>query len=63
MKKHSWIISFLIYLGTAYAMSFIAKDENGDNDYVMGLVAALGVYFGPWAAKKFHTKKETKPKT
>jgi len=58
MKKHSWVISLLIYLATAYAMSFIAKDENGDNDYVMGLICAVGVLISPWLVRKFHTKKE-----
>jgi len=63
MKKYSWIISFLIYLITAFLMSLVDGVEHIKDNALMGLVAALGVYFGPWAAKKFHTKKETKPKT
>lgn len=56
-KKHSWIISLLIYLATAYAMSFVFKDEKGNNDYVMGLICAVGVLLSPWVARKFDKKK------
>ena len=57
MKKHAWIVSIAIYLVTAYAMSFIALDENGNNDYVMGLICAVGVLLSPWIGRKIDNRK------
>jgi hypothetical protein len=60
MKKHSWIISLLFYLVTAYVMSFIGKEERGSNDYVFGLIASLGVLFAPWIGRKIDNRKSNK---
>lgn len=57
MKKYSWLISLLIYLFTAFLMSFLFKDEQGNNDYVMGLICAVGVLLSPWIGRKIDNRK------